>query len=66
MTQNIFCIHINFDNPLKVCFFNDKYITTIQTPLTQIVISILLIENCFYRDFKDFWRTISHFFRLSI
>ena len=35
-----FCILMTFNNPLKVCFMKKKYLITIQTPPTQIVISI--------------------------
>ena len=41
----MFCIPITFNNPLKACFSNKKYLITIQTRPTQIVISIFLIEK---------------------
>ena len=39
------CISINFNNPLKVCLSNKKYLITIQTCPTPIVKSIFLIEK---------------------
>ena len=39
--DNMFCIPITFNNPLKACFSDKKYIFN-QTHPTQIVISIFL------------------------
>ena len=47
----IICISITFNNPLKVCFSNKKYLITIQTRPTQIVISIFLIEKPVFNRF---------------
>ena len=43
--DNSFCIPITFNNPLKVYFSGKKYLITIQTHPTQIIISIFLIEK---------------------
>ena len=50
--KNIY-LYINnlYNNPLKVYFSSKKYLITIQTRPTQIVISIFLIENRFVTDF---------------
>ena len=40
----VFCIPINFNKPLKVCF-------TTQTPLTQIVKVYFLLKNRFLTEF---------------
>ena len=45
------CIPIMFDNPLKVYFFNKKYLITIQTRLTQIAKVYFLLNNQFLTDF---------------
>ena len=54
--QKEICIQIDFNNPLKVCFSNKKYLMTIQTRPTQI---IFFIENPVFTDFKDYWCTKS-------
>ena len=46
-----FCITLNFNNPLKVCFWNKKYLITIQTRPTPIVKSIFLIEKPVFNAF---------------
>ena len=51
MFMNIFCITINFNNPLKVCFQNKKYLVTNQTRPTQIVKVYFLLKNCFFNRF---------------
>ena len=45
VNQYSFCIPINFNNLLKACFSNKKYLITIQTPPTQIEMIIFLIEK---------------------
>ena len=45
------CISITFNNPLKVYFSSKKYLITIQTRPTQIVISIFLIEKPVFNRF---------------
>jgi hypothetical protein len=42
---DIFCILKTFNNPLKVCFSNKKYLITIQTPPTQIVEVYFLLKK---------------------
>ena len=49
--MNIVCIPITFNNPLIVCFSNKKYLITIQTPPTQFIISIFLIEKMGFNRF---------------
>ena len=49
--QNVFCIPITFNNPLKVCFSNNKYTITTQTRPTQIVKVYFLLENQVLTDF---------------
>ena len=46
-----FCISVTFNNPLKVYFSSKKYLTTIQTRPTQIVLSIFLIEKTVFNRF---------------
>ena len=48
---NVFCIPINFNNPIKVCISNKKYPITIQKRPTQIVKVYFLLNNCFLTDF---------------
>ena len=48
---NIELIPITFNNPLKACFSNRKFILTIQTRPTQIVIGIFLIEKSGFNGF---------------
>ena len=43
--KNPFCLQIAFDNPLKACFSNKKYLVTIKTRPTKILSSIFLIEK---------------------
>ena len=40
---------MSFFNPIKACFFNEKYSFTIQTRITQIVNSIFLIKTSFLK-----------------
>ena len=51
MNIKLFCIPITFNNPLKVCFSNNKYTITTQTLATKNCKSIFLIKkpgfNCF-------------------
>ena len=48
---NIFRISITFNNPLKVCFSNMKYLITIQTRPKPIVKSIFLFEKSISNEF---------------
>ena len=49
--QNIFCVPITFDNPLKVCFSNKKNTITTQTRPRQIVKFYFLLNYLFLTDF---------------
>ena len=42
---NWFCILITFNNPLKVCFSNKRYLITIPICATQIAKVYILLEN---------------------
>ena len=46
-----FCIPITFNNLLKACFFNKKYLIMIPTRPTQIVLSIFRIKKPGLKDF---------------
>ena len=48
---------ITFNNPLKVCFSNQKYIITTQTRPTQIVKVYFLLKNRVLTVFQDYWCT---------
>ena len=45
------CMPITFNNPLKAFFLNKKYLITIQTRPTQIVIGIFLNEKPAFNGF---------------
>ena len=48
----LFCIPITFNNPLKACFSNKKYLITVKTGQAQIVIvHISLIEKPVFNGF---------------
>ena len=49
--QNIICIPITLNNPLKVCFSNKKYTITTQTRPTQIIKVYFLLKNQVITDF---------------
>ena len=61
----LFCKSIIFNNLLKVCYSNKKYLITIKTHQTQIVISIFLIEKLGFRNstpkHKNFLQIISYY-----
>ena len=65
---NILCIPITFNNMLKACLFNKKYLITIQTRLTQIVKVYFLFKNQFLKDFQDNWctKSINFLFKFSV
>ena len=46
-----FCLPITFNNPLKACFSNKKYLNTIPTQPTQIILSIFRIKKTGFKDF---------------
>ena len=53
ISKNIICILITFNNPLKVCFSNKKYLITIQTLPAQIVTVYFLLKTVFLTDFQN-------------
>ena len=49
------CIPMTFNNTLKVCFLDKKYLITINTRPTQIVkVYLKIFRNLFSTDFKDY------------
>ena len=48
---NCIFIQITFNYPVKACFSNKKYLITIQTRPTQIVLSIFSIEKIVFIGF---------------